>query len=69
MNILHHGFVNNTNMGLALIFVQGNLTNCAYFKILPRDEATIQVKVVLTNGWKAGHNHELPYHSSQYGRS
>ena len=50
MNILHHGFVNNTNKGLALIFVQGNLSNGAYFKILPRDEATIQVKVVLTNG-------------------
>ena len=46
MNILHHGFVSNTSEGLALIFVQGNLGDCAYFKILPRDEATTQVKVV-----------------------
>ena len=46
MNVLHHGFVSNTNEGLALIFVQGNLSDCAYVKILPRDEATTQVKVV-----------------------
>ena len=46
INILHHGFVSNTSEGLALIFVQGNLSDCAYFKILPRDEATTQVKVV-----------------------
>ena len=46
MNILHHGFVSDTSEGLALIFVQGNLRDCAYFKILPRDEATTQVKVV-----------------------
>jgi hypothetical protein len=56
MNILHHGFVSNTADGLALIFVQGNSSDCAYFKILPRVEATNQARVV--NGRREeDHNH------------
>ena len=45
MNILHHGFVSGGRDGLALIFVQGNLSDCAYFKVLDRTEATTQAKV------------------------
>ena len=49
MNILHHaGFVSGGRDGLALIFVQGNLSDCAYVKVLDRNEATTQAKV--TNG-------------------
>jgi hypothetical protein len=48
MNILHHGFVSGGRDGLALIFAQGNLSDCAYFKVLDRNEATTQAKV--TNG-------------------
>jgi hypothetical protein len=33
------------DLGFALI-IQGNLSNCVYFKVLPTDTATTQVKVM-----------------------
>ena len=45
MTLLHHGFTCTTDDGFALIFIQGNLSDCSYyFKVLPRDEATAQIK-------------------------
>jgi hypothetical protein len=44
MNILHHGFACNTNDGFALIFIQGNLSDCSYFKVLPMEAATNEVR-------------------------
>ena len=44
MNVLHHGFSCNTDSGFALIFIQGNLSDCSYFKVLPTKEATDQIK-------------------------
>ena len=44
MHVLHHGFGCNTESGFSLIFVQGNLSDCSYFKSLPTKEATDQIK-------------------------
>ena len=44
MNILHHGFSCNTETGFALVFIQGNLSDCSYFKVLPTDAATSQIR-------------------------
>ena len=44
MHVLHHGFSCNTESGFSLIFVQGNLSECSYFKVLPTKEATDQIK-------------------------
>ena len=44
MHVLHHGFGCNTESGFSLIFVQGNLSDCSYFKVLPTKEATDQIK-------------------------
>jgi hypothetical protein len=44
MNLLHHGFSCNTEAGFALIFVQGNLSDCSYFKVLPVVEATDRIR-------------------------
>ena len=40
MFLLHHGFTCKVPEGFALIFVQGNLSDCAVFKILPMEEVT-----------------------------
>ena len=40
VNILHHVFTCNTRDGFSLIFIQGNLSDCAYYKVLPPVEAT-----------------------------
>ena len=44
MHVLHHGFSCNTDEGFSLIFVQGNLSDCSYFKVLPTKEATDQIR-------------------------
>ena len=44
VNILHHGFTCNTRDGFSLIFIQGNHSDCAYFKVLPPIEATNEIK-------------------------
>ena len=44
VNILHHGFTCNTRDGFSLIFIQGNLSDCAYFKVLRPIEATNEIK-------------------------
>jgi hypothetical protein len=45
MHLLHHGFVCNQPEGFDLVFVQGNLGECFYFKVLPREEATTQIQI------------------------
>ena len=45
VHILHHGFSCVTPSGPALIFIQGNLSDCSYFKILPRGPAVEQIRV------------------------
>jgi hypothetical protein len=45
VHILHHGFSCVTPNGPAMIFIQGNLSDCSYFKILPRGPAVEQIKV------------------------
>ena len=48
MQILHHGFTCSTlDGGLSLIFIQGNLSDCSYFKVLPREAAIDQVKTTV----------------------
>jgi hypothetical protein len=54
MHLLHHGFICNHQGGFDLLFVQGNLGECFYFKVLPREEATTQIQ---TNG---GDDHRPP---------
>jgi hypothetical protein len=44
VHILHHGFGTNTSDGFQLVFLQGNLSDSVSFKMLPRDEAVIQIK-------------------------
>ena len=44
VHILHHGLSCVTLAGPALIFIQGNVSNCSYFKILPRGPAVEQIK-------------------------
>ena len=46
MNLLHHGFGSSSRDGLALIFIQGNLSDCAYVEVLNRTEATTQAPVI-----------------------
>ena len=46
MNLLHHGFSCLTDGDFSLVFVQGNLSDCSYFKILPREAAVEEVRVV-----------------------
>ena len=46
MNLLHHGFSCLTDGDFSLVFVQGNLSDCSYFKILPREAAVEEIKVV-----------------------
>lgn len=46
MHLLHHGFICNKPGGIDLIFAQGNLGDSFYFKVLPRTDATAQIKVV-----------------------
>lgn len=46
MSIIHHGFLCNKPGGSDLVFVQGNLGDSCYFKVLPREDATAQIKVV-----------------------
>ncbi|KAI2504386.1 hypothetical protein MHU86_10065 [Fragilaria crotonensis] len=48
MNIIHHGFLCNKPGGSDLVFIQGNLGDSCYFKVLAREDATAQIKV--TNG-------------------
>jgi hypothetical protein len=43
VHLLHHGFGCNTSEGFALIFIQGNLVDNSSIKILPREEAVLQV--------------------------
>ena len=46
MQMLHHGFTSSeTDEGFSLIFAQGNLGECCYFKVIPRDTATAPIKV------------------------
>jgi hypothetical protein len=52
VHILHHGFSCVTPTGPALIFIQGNLSDCSYFKILPREAAVEQIKG--TTGTRSG---------------
>ena len=45
VHILHHGSSCATPAGPAfLIFIQGNLSDCSYFKILPHNSAIEQIK-------------------------
>ncbi|KAI2493347.1 hypothetical protein MHU86_21192 [Fragilaria crotonensis] len=44
-HILHHGFTCTTSKGTSMIFVLGNLSDCSYFKVLPRAAAVEQIKV------------------------
>lgn len=53
VHILHHGFSCMTLNGSAMIFIQGNLSNCFYFKILPCGPAVKQIKV-LSDGTVTG---------------
>ena len=46
MNIIHHGFLCNKPGGSDLVFIQGNLGDSCYFKILTREDAAAQIKVV-----------------------
>ena len=48
INLLHHGFSCKVPTGFALVFVQGNLSDCSVFKILPMDEATKPVEATTT---------------------
>jgi hypothetical protein len=52
VHILHHGFSCVTPAGPALIFIQENLSDCSYFKILPRNLAVEQIK--RTTGTRSG---------------
>ena len=45
MHLLHHGFPCLTDTGYSLVFVQGNFSDCSYFKVLNRTEATANVGV------------------------
>lgn len=47
VNVLHHGFSCNTPSGFSLIFIQGNLSDCAYFKTLPIKEATDPIRATV----------------------
>ena len=46
VQFLHHGFTCSTESGMATIFAQGNLSDCSYFKILPRDKSIEQARIV-----------------------
>ena len=46
MHLIHHGFSCLTDDGFALVFVQGNLSDCSYFRILDRNEAVEEIKVI-----------------------
>ena len=49
MQMLHHGFTcESEEMGFQLVFAQGNLGECCYFKIVPNEDVTEPIKV--TNG-------------------
>ena len=55
VHILHHGFTCSTeDNGSVMIFAQGNLSDCSYFKVLPRDAAIEQIRARATGtrGWK-----------------
>lgn len=45
MHLLRQGFPCLTDTGYALVFVQGNFSDCSYFKVLNRTEATANVGV------------------------
>jgi hypothetical protein len=46
MQMLHHGFTCDTeDMGFQLVFAQGNLSDCCYFKVVPQDKVTDPIKV------------------------
>lgn len=49
VHLLHHGFTCATADGMVMIFVQGNLSDCCYFKVLARPSAIEQIKVVVNN--------------------
>ena len=44
MHLLHHGFGASTSEGFNLIFIQGNLSDSAIFKMLPRESAVAQIR-------------------------
>ena len=55
VHILHHGFACSTvDNRSVIIFAQGNLSDCSYFKVLPREAAIDQIKARAegTRGWK-----------------
>ena len=45
MQRLHPGFTCETDEGFLIVFIQGNLRQCRYFMILPRVEATMEIKM------------------------
>ena len=46
MQMLHHGFTyDHEDMGFQLIFAQGNLGDCSYFKIIPAGDVTEPIKI------------------------
>ena len=45
MSLIHHGFSCLSEGEFSLVFVQGNLSDCSYFKILPREEVVEPIKV------------------------
>ena len=46
MQMLHQGFTSDTDdAGFSLIFAQGNLGECSYFKVVPRAAVTEPIKV------------------------
>ena len=44
MHLLHHGFGASSSEGFNLIFIQGNLSDSAIFKMLPRESAVAQIR-------------------------
>ena len=52
IHLLHHGFPCNTPDGMALVFVQGNLSDCAYFKVIDREIITEPIKSPTARGNK-----------------
>ena len=46
MQMLHHGFTCDTDeSGFQLVFVQGNLSDCCYFKTAPQDKVTKPIRI------------------------
>ena len=52
IHLLHHGFPCNTPDGMALVFVQGNLSDSAYFKVIDREIVTEPIKSPTARGTK-----------------